>query len=111
MNNDHDMDLIRLFEENREPAPDEVFVRRVAKRIALLRYFQWVTRILLVLAGGATLALAKSWLMDLTSYIALGSSLVTNSVVTVFFSPAGWAIGGALGLPFFLKTLIVRKRL
>ena len=111
MDNDHDLDLTRLFDQIPEPAPDEAFVRRVTKRIVLLRYSQRVTPILLVLVGAAALILAKPWLMSATRGIALGSGLVTSYIVAVLLSPAGWAIGCALGLPFLLRTLSSRRRL
>ena len=103
MKNDHDMDLIRLFEEIREPVQDEIFVERVSKRIVLLRYSHRVTQILLLSSGMAILAVLTPWLIGLTGYIALGSSLLANSVVAVIISPVGWAIGGGVGLAFFLQ--------
>jgi hypothetical protein len=104
MKNEHDMDLVRLFEERREPAEDEIFVKRVSKRIVLLRLTHRATQILLVGVSVAILAILTPWLMGLTRYMALGSNLFALSVVALILSPAGWAIGVGAGLVFFLQT-------
>ena len=104
MKNDHDMDLIRLFEEMPEPVRDEIFVARVSKRMVLRRYIRWVMQILIALTGAVILAVLTPWLMGLIGYVALGSSLIANIVVVLILSPVGWAIGGSVGLSFFLKT-------
>ena len=104
MKNDHDKDLFRLFEEIHEPDQDEIFVERVSKRIVRHRCAHRVMLILLAFVGAAILAALTPWLMDLTGYIALGSSLLGHSVVAVSISPVGWAIGAGVGLSFFLKT-------
>jgi hypothetical protein len=103
MKNEHDMDLVRLFEERYEPAQDEIFVKRVSKRIALLRFTHRAIQILLVGVGVAILTILTPMLMGLSSYVALGSNLFTHSVLLVILSPAGWAIGGGAGLFFFLQ--------
>ena len=63
-------------------------------------------QILLSSAGAALLALLTPWLTDLSRYIALGSSLLAYSLMLVMLSPVGLtlAIGGGMGLTFFLKT-------
>jgi nucleoside permease NupC len=104
MKNDHDMDLLRLFEEIREPGQDEIFVGGVSKRIARHRGANRVMLILLSFVGAAILAALTPWLMGLTGYIALGSSLLANSVLAVIISPVGWAIGGGVGLYSFLQS-------
>ena len=104
MKNDNDMDLFRLFEEMREPAPDEIFVAGVSKRIVRHRYANRVMFILLSLAGAAILAALTPWLIVLTGYIVLGSSLLANSVFATIISPIGWAIGGSVGLYSFLRS-------
>lgn len=104
MKNELDMDLVRLFAEKSEPAQGEIFAERVSKRIARHRCAHRVMQILLAGLGVAILAALTPWLMGLTGYIALGSSLLANSVVAVILSPVGWAIGGGVGLSFFLKT-------
>jgi cell shape-determining protein MreD len=103
MKNEHDMDLVRLFEERHEPAQDEIFVKRVSKRIALLRFTHRAVQILLVGAGVAILAVLTPWLMGAASYITLGPNLFAYSVVAMILSPVGWAIGGGAGLFFFLQ--------
>ena len=104
MKNELDMDLVRLFAEKSEPAQGEIFVELVSKLIVRLRYAHRVMLILLALAGAAILAVLTPWLIGLTGYIALGSNLLANSVLAVILSPAGWAIGGGVGLSLFLKT-------
>jgi cell shape-determining protein MreD len=104
MKNEHDMDLVCLFAERREPGQDEIFAERVSKRIALLRCAHRVMQILLAGLGVAILAALTPWLMGLTGYIALGSNPFAQSVVAVILSPVGWAIGGGVGLFFFLQT-------
>ena len=104
MKNDHDMDLIRLFEEIREPARDELFVARVSKRMVLRRYVRRVMQILITLTGAVILAVLTPRLMELIGYITLGSSLIANIALALILSPVGWAIGGGVGLTFFLKT-------
>jgi cell shape-determining protein MreD len=103
MKNEHDMDLVRLFEERSEPAQDEIFVKRVSKRIVRLRFTHRAIQILLAGLGVVILAILTPWLMDLTGYITLGSTLFAHSVVAMILSPAGWAIGGGVGLFFFLQ--------
>lgn len=104
MKNNNDMDLFRLFEEIREPAPDEIFVEGVSKRIVRHRYANRALFVLLSLAGTAILAVLTPWLMGLTGYIVLGSNLLANSVFAAIISPIGWAIGGGLGLYSFLRS-------
>jgi hypothetical protein len=104
MKNEHNMDLERLFAERREHVQDEVFVKQVSKRVALLRRTHRVIQILLAGLGVVILAALTPLLMGLTGYIALGSSLFTHNVLIVILSPAGWAIGSGAGLFFFLQT-------
>jgi hypothetical protein len=103
MKNDPEMDLIRLFAAVGEPGHGDVFVKRVSKRMALLRYARRVTQILLAGVGVAILALLTPWVMDLTGYVALGSNLLANGVTAVIFSPVGWVLGGVAGLFVFLR--------
>jgi len=109
MENDHDMDLLDLFAEVPEPPQDEVFVQRVTRGVRLLRYTQRATRVFLLLAGLAALGLLKPWLTSLAGYAAPSSGLFTHGVMAVIASPAGWAIGGGLALPFLLKTVLSRS--
>jgi hypothetical protein len=104
MKNEHDMDLNRLFAGRGEVEQDEMFVVRVSKRIALRRYARRVVKTLFVGAGLAILAALIPRPMDLTYSIALGSDLFACGVVALAVSPVGWAIGGGVGLFFFLRT-------
>lgn len=104
MKNEYDMDLVRLFAGRLEPAQGEIFAERVSKRISMLRCKHRVMQILLAGLGVTILAALTPWLMGLTEYIALGSNLFAQSVVVVILSPVGWAIGGGVGLFFFLQT-------
>jgi cell shape-determining protein MreD len=104
MKDEHDMDLVHLFKERREPPQDEIFVKRVSKRIVLLRFTHRAMQILVAGLGVAMLAILTPWLMGLTGYITIGSNLFAYSVVALILSPAGWAIGGGAGLVFFLQT-------
>ena len=104
MNNEPDRDLYLVFAERDEVAHGELFVERVSKRIALLR---WVRRGMHILLAGVVTALLAALtprLIDLTTYIALGSNRFADSLVAVLFSPAGWLIGGGIGLFFLLRT-------
>ena len=104
MKNENDMDLMRLFEERREPPQGEIFVKRVSKRIGLLRFTHRTMQIFVAGLGVAMLAILTPWLMGLTGYITIGSNLFAYSVVAMILSPVGWAIGGGAGLVFFLQT-------
>ena len=104
MKNELDMELVHLFAEKSEPAQGEIFVERVSKRIARHRCVHRVMLILLAFAGAAILAVLTPWLIGLTGYILLVSSLLAYSVVAVILSPVGWAIGGGVGLTLSLKT-------
>jgi len=104
MNNEPEMDLYRVFAERDEIAQGELFVERVSKRIALLRWVRRGMHILLAGAGLVMLAALTPRLIDLTTYISLGSNLFADSVVVVILSPAGWLIGGGIGLFFLLRT-------
>ena len=104
MKNEHDMDLERLFAESREPVQDEIFVKQVSKRVALLRRTHRAMQILFAGAGVAILVVLTPWLMGLTAYITLGSNLLAHSIAAMIFSPVGWAIGSGAGLFFFLQT-------
>lgn len=104
MNNEPDRDLYRMFAEKDEVVHGELFVERVSKRIALLR---WVRRGMHILLAGVVttlLAALTPTLIDLTTYITLGSNRFADSVVVVLLSPAGWIIGGGIGLFFLLRT-------
>ena len=103
MKNEHDMDLVRLFAEKSEPAQGEVFVEQVSKRIARYRCAHRAMLILLAFAGAAILGALTPWLIDLTRYIALGTSLFAYNVVTVILFSVGCSIGGGMGLFFFLR--------
>jgi hypothetical protein len=104
MKNEHDMDLMCLFEERREPAQGEIFVKRVSKRIALLRFTHRAMQILFAGVGVVILAILTPWLTGLTGYITIGSNLLAYSIAAMILSPVGWAIGGGAGLVFFLQT-------
>lgn len=104
MKNETDMDLIRMFAEVGEPAHGDVFVERVSKRIALLRYGHRVMQIVLAGVGVAILVLLTPWVMGLAGYMALGSNFLANGVTAVIFSPVGCVLGGAVGLFFFFQT-------
>jgi hypothetical protein len=103
MKNEHDMNLVGLFAERREPAEGDIFAKRVSKRIALLRRTHRIKQIFFAGLGVVILAILTPWLMGITGYIALGSNLFAHSVLIIILSPAGWAIGGVLGLFFFLQ--------
>ena len=104
MKNEHDMNLVCLFKERREPSQDEIFVKRVSKRIVLLRFTHRAMQILLAGLGVVILAILTPRLVGLTGYITLGSNLFAHRVAAMILSPAGWAIGGGAGLFFFLQT-------
>lgn len=104
MNNDYDADLGRLFAEMPEPAQDEVFTGQVSRRIEKNRSARRIMQILLGVIGVGILAVLTPWLMSLVGYIMLGSDLFAKSILIVFLSPAGWAIGGWVGLLAFLKA-------
>jgi hypothetical protein len=104
MKDEHDMDLTHLFKERSEPPQDEIFVKRVSKRIALLRFTHRAMQIFVAGLGVAMLAILMPWLMSLTGYITIGSNLFALSIVALILSPAGWAIGVGAGLFFFLQT-------
>ena len=104
MKNEHDIDLVRLFAEKSEPAQGEIFVEQVSKRIARHRFARRVMLIFLAFAGAAILGALTPWLIDLTRYIALGTSLFAYSVVTVILFSVGCSIGGGMGLLFLLKA-------
>ncbi len=104
MNNDYDADLRRLFAKMPEPAEGEIFTERVSRRMARHRWAHRVIQILLAGLGVVILAALTPWLMSLTGHIALGSDFLANCVLAVILSPAGWAIGGWLGLLVFLKA-------
>ena len=104
MKNENDRDLSRLFTEMGEPPHGEIFVERVTRRIALLRYAQRVMQIFLAFAGAAFLAVLTPWLIDLTGSIALVSNLFADSVVVVSLSPFFWIVGLGAGMFLFLKT-------
>jgi hypothetical protein len=104
MKNELDMELVRLFAGKSEPAQGEIFVERVSKRIARHRRAHRVMMILLAFAGAAILAAVTPWLMGLTGYIVLGTSLFAHSVVLLILSPVGCSIGGGVGLLFFFKA-------
>jgi len=104
MKNEHDMDLMRLFEERREAVQEEIFVKRVSQRIAMLRRTHRAMQILFAGLGVVILAILTPWLMGLTGYITLGSNLLVYSIAAMILSPVGWAIGGGAGLVFFLQT-------
>ena len=104
MNNEIDMDLVRMFAEKGEPLDGEAFVAGVSGRIARRRYANWAVIFamvaLLSIMGAAFLSLLTPWLMSVTGYVVLGS----NTLAKMFAAPVGWAIGGGVGLVFFVKT-------
>jgi hypothetical protein len=104
MNNEPEMDLYRVFAKRDEIAHGKPFVERVTKRIALLRWVRRGMHILLAGVATALLAALTPRLIDLTTYISLGSNRFADSVVAVILSPAGWLIGGGIGLFFLLRT-------
>lgn len=88
----------------RESPQDEIFVKRVSKRIVLLRFTHRAIQISLAGLGVAILAIMTPWLMSLTGYITIASNLFAYGIVAMILSPVGWAIGAGAGLVFFLKA-------
>jgi hypothetical protein len=104
MCNDDNMDLSRLFDNIREPEPDEVFVRQVSRRIKRYRFFLRLMQLVMFLAGVVIFALLTPWIMKFTVFLTMGSDLLAKNLAAVLISPAGWAVGGALGLTVLLRT-------
>ena len=103
MKHESDMELMRLFAEKKEPAQDEGFVRRVSGRIHRYRFVQRIPGALIALASVAVPFVLGSWLMDVISYITLGTTFFAHGVMGLLFSPAGFSIGASLSLFFFIK--------
>jgi len=108
MKNDDDTDLIRLFDEMPEPAHNEIWVKGVMKKIAFYRFSRRTTRMLLALAGLFILFQLAPWFVDFTGSIVFGSQIFARGIIEFLTSPAGCAIVGGVGLPFFLRMIIVR---
>jgi hypothetical protein len=103
MNHERDMDLVRLFAEQGEPAEGEVFTEQVTSRIKFLRRSRGVRKILMAIAGMIMLTILTPSLIDLTGYIVFGSNLLTVIMLTIVLSPVGWTLGGGFGIFFFLR--------
>jgi len=105
---DNDTDLIHLLDEMPEPADDEIWVKGVRKKITLYRFSRRITRMLLALAGLFMLFLLQPWILEFTGSIFFGSQIFARGIIGFLTSPAGCAIIGGVGLPFFLRTIFVR---
>ena len=103
MENNVDRELMRLFDEKSEIAPNELFVKGVSKCITRRRYLHRVLYVISALMSAIFFVMLSPWLTSLTGYIALGSSVFANSVMLFSLSPAGWVIGSGIGLAVFLK--------
>jgi|GEM_PF-3247999 len=104
MRNDFDADLRRLFAEMDEPGKGEVFTGLVSRRVALRRRTRLAGRLLLAGLGVAVLAFLTPWLTGLTGYLTLGWNFLANFILALGLSPAGWAIGGSVGLLIFNRA-------
>jgi hypothetical protein len=97
MREDFDMDLQRLFAEGREHPGDEVFVERVASRIASHRRARLLWKIGLVIGLFLIVVPLAPLAVALAMVVADGSGLLITAVDALLGSSDGFLIVAGIG--------------
>lgn len=104
MTTDYDPELRRLLADLPDPETSPDFTSRVSSRITRARRARRVGQAGLIALGVAILALLTPGLIDLSGHLALGVTRLTELITTLLLSPAGWVLGGGLGLLILAKA-------
>lgn len=104
MTNEYDPQLRRLLTDLPDPETSPDFTSLVSNRITRARRTRRVGQAGLIALGVAVLAALTPGLIDLSGYLALGATRLTEMITILLLSPAGWILGGGLGLLVLAKA-------
>lgn len=102
MTSNNDSDIYRLFDNVREPEPDDVFVESITNKVKQLNQLQRMKKYGLVFAVLVLAGVLTPWIVEVTSILTRGTVYMTNIVAAYAVSPIGWVIIAGVLFPVLI---------
>ena len=103
MTEDTDSQLFNLFQDARDPIQDQLFIDRVFETITQQRVNRRKILMIGLFIGLILIVLLNPWLLATTLVISAITSLLTQSLLTLVFSPFGYVLGVLMALLVLIK--------